>query len=161
MPEIYLKMSLKSFEGSALQPAKHKIEELCALADSREALLRSILLPEALPDAPLKGEAPQGQAPPPYIGKGCKRGLDPHPWPWSGGSFVPLPSSKKRFTLLRSPHIDKKSREQFQLETHKAQIETACCSREEACLLLLLLKNSELMGVQVKVAISYSTPFCP
>lgn len=32
---------------------------------------------------------------------------------------VPLPNNRKIFTVLRSPHIDKKSREQFQLVTHK------------------------------------------
>ena len=30
-----------------------------------------------------------------------------------------LPSKKKRFTVLRSPHIDKKSREQFEIRTYK------------------------------------------
>jgi len=32
---------------------------------------------------------------------------------------IPLPSDKEIYTVLRSPHIDKKSREQFQLKTHK------------------------------------------
>lgn len=32
---------------------------------------------------------------------------------------VPLPNKKRCFTVLRSPHIDKKSREQFELTTHK------------------------------------------
>jgi len=32
---------------------------------------------------------------------------------------VPIPNRKKIFTVLRSPHIDKKSREQFELTTHK------------------------------------------
>lgn len=32
---------------------------------------------------------------------------------------VPLPNKQKIFTVLRSPHIDKKSREQFELTTHK------------------------------------------
>jgi small subunit ribosomal protein S10 len=32
---------------------------------------------------------------------------------------IPLPSDKEVYTVLRSPHIDKKSREQFQLKTHK------------------------------------------
>lgn len=32
---------------------------------------------------------------------------------------IPLPSRLERFTVLRSPHIDKKSREQFQIKTHK------------------------------------------
>lgn len=32
---------------------------------------------------------------------------------------IPLPTKKERYTVLRSPVIDKKSREQFQLSTHK------------------------------------------
>jgi len=32
---------------------------------------------------------------------------------------VPLPTKKEIFTVLRSPHVDKKSREQFELKTHK------------------------------------------
>ncbi|MBU0571648.1 MAG: 30S ribosomal protein S10 [Candidatus Omnitrophica bacterium] len=32
---------------------------------------------------------------------------------------VPLPTRKEIFTVLRSPHVDKKSREQFMLATHK------------------------------------------
>jgi small subunit ribosomal protein S10 len=32
---------------------------------------------------------------------------------------VPLPNKKRIFTVLRSPHIDKKSREQFEIITHK------------------------------------------
>ena len=36
---------------------------------------------------------------------------------------IPLPTEKKIFTVLRSPHVNKKSREQFQLRTHKRLIE--------------------------------------
>ncbi len=32
---------------------------------------------------------------------------------------VPLPTRKERWTVLRSPHVDKKSREQFEIRTHK------------------------------------------
>ena len=32
---------------------------------------------------------------------------------------IPLPTNMKRFTVLSSPHIDKKSREQFEMRTHK------------------------------------------
>ena len=36
---------------------------------------------------------------------------------------VPLPTLIERFTVLRSPHIDKKSREQFEMRTHKRVID--------------------------------------
>ena len=32
---------------------------------------------------------------------------------------VPLPTRISRYTVLRSPHVDKKSREQFEIRTHK------------------------------------------
>lgn len=36
---------------------------------------------------------------------------------------VPLPTKTERFTVLRSPHIDKKSMEQFEMRTHKRLID--------------------------------------
>ena len=36
---------------------------------------------------------------------------------------IPLPTKKEIYTVLRSPVIDKKSREQFQLATHKRILE--------------------------------------
>jgi len=36
---------------------------------------------------------------------------------------VPLPTRRQLFTVLRSPHIDKKSREQFEMKTHKRLID--------------------------------------
>lgn len=36
---------------------------------------------------------------------------------------IPLPSKREVYTVLRSPHIDKKSREQFQIKTHKRLLE--------------------------------------
>ncbi len=32
---------------------------------------------------------------------------------------IPLPTRVSRWTVLRSPHVDKKSREQFEIRTHK------------------------------------------
>ena len=32
---------------------------------------------------------------------------------------IPLPTRKRIFTVLRSPHVNKKSREQFEVRTHK------------------------------------------
>ncbi len=36
---------------------------------------------------------------------------------------VPLPTRINRYTVLRSPHVDKKSREQFEMRTHKRLID--------------------------------------
>ena len=36
---------------------------------------------------------------------------------------IPLPTGINKFTVLRSPHVDKKSREQFEVRTHKRVID--------------------------------------
>ncbi len=36
---------------------------------------------------------------------------------------IPLPTSIQKFTVLRGPHIDKKSREQFEIRTHRRLID--------------------------------------
>jgi small subunit ribosomal protein S10 len=36
---------------------------------------------------------------------------------------IPLPTSIRKFTVLRGPHVDKKSREQFEIRTHRRLID--------------------------------------
>ena len=36
---------------------------------------------------------------------------------------IPLPTDLNKWTVLRSPHVDKKSREQFEIRTHKRLID--------------------------------------
>ncbi len=36
---------------------------------------------------------------------------------------IPLPTRIARYTVLRSPHVDKKSREQFEIRTHKRLVD--------------------------------------
>jgi small subunit ribosomal protein S10 len=36
---------------------------------------------------------------------------------------IPLPTSRTVYTVLRSPHVDKKSREQFEIRTHKRLVD--------------------------------------
>ena len=36
---------------------------------------------------------------------------------------IPLPTRISRYTVLRGPHVDKKSREQFEIRTHKRLID--------------------------------------
>ncbi len=36
---------------------------------------------------------------------------------------IPLPTSIQKYTVLRGPHIDKKSREQFEIRTHRRVID--------------------------------------
>jgi small subunit ribosomal protein S10 len=36
---------------------------------------------------------------------------------------IPLPTIKNKYCVLRSPHVDKKSREEFEIRTHKRLID--------------------------------------
>jgi small subunit ribosomal protein S10 len=36
---------------------------------------------------------------------------------------IPLPTRIRKFTVLRSPHVDKKSREQFEMRSHKRLVD--------------------------------------
>ena len=36
---------------------------------------------------------------------------------------IPLPTKTEKYTVLRSPHVNKKSREQFEIRTHKRMLE--------------------------------------
>src|SRR5205807_5541212 len=36
---------------------------------------------------------------------------------------IPLPTKIERITVLRSPHVDKKSREQYEIRTHKRVVD--------------------------------------
>lgn len=61
---------------------------------------------------------------------------------------VPLPTRKEIFTILKSVHVNKTSREQFELRTHKRLVVLSNVSSK----LLETLKRMELpSGVQVEV----------
>lgn len=63
----------------------------------------------------------------------------------------PLPTHIKKFTLLRSPHIDKKSREQIELKTFSKAIQMHHVPNAKTFLLLLhLIKVLQFEGVQCK-----------
>jgi ribosomal protein S10 len=72
-------------------------------------------------------------------------------------SCTALPPSIKRFTVLRSPHIDKKSREQFLQKSVAATMCFPPTTAKTAPLLLALLKNSQLMGVQLRIRVVLTT----
>ena len=62
---------------------------------------------------------------------------------------VPLPNRRKCFTVLRSPHIDKKSREQFELTTHKRILDIVSPS-EQTMDALMKLNISAGVDVEIK-----------
>lgn len=61
---------------------------------------------------------------------------------------VPLPNKQRRFTVLRSPHVDKKSREQFELTTHRRILDIVAPSDQT---MDALMKLSISSGVDVEI----------
>lgn len=61
---------------------------------------------------------------------------------------IPLPTSISRFTVLRGPHIDKKSREQFEIRTHKRLIDIHDTTPQTVDALMRLDLSA---GVDVKI----------
>ena len=69
---------------------------------------------------------------------------------------IRLPKTSTEYTVLRSPHIDKKSREQFEITVHKHLfcIETNIAQINKLC---LYLKQHSISGVQLKMTLNYKT----
>lgn len=61
---------------------------------------------------------------------------------------VPLPNKRRCFTVLRSPHVDKKSREQFELTTHGRVLDIVNPSDKT---MDALMKLSISSGVEVEI----------
>ena len=61
---------------------------------------------------------------------------------------IPLPTRREVFTVLRSPHIDKKSREQFEIRTHKRMIDILGWSHKTVD---ALMKLDLASGVDVEI----------
>ncbi len=61
---------------------------------------------------------------------------------------VPMPNKRRCFTVLRSPHIDKKSREQFELTTHSRIMDIISPSDQT---MDALMKLSISSGVDVEI----------
>ncbi len=62
---------------------------------------------------------------------------------------VPLPKKRQVFTVLRSPHVDKKSREQFELTTHKRIVDIVS-PVEQTMDALMKLNLSAGVDVEIK-----------
>ena len=63
---------------------------------------------------------------------------------------IPLPTKKEIFTVLRSPHVNKKAREQFQLSTHKRLVDIYSTSAKTVDALMKLELPS---GVDVEIKV--------
>ena len=63
---------------------------------------------------------------------------------------IPLPTHKKIYTVLRSPHVNKQSREQFQLSAHKRLMDIYSSSSKTIDALMKLELPS---GVHVEIKV--------
>ncbi len=61
---------------------------------------------------------------------------------------IPLPTNTKKFCVLRSPHVDKKSREQFEMRTHKRLLDILEPTQQTIDLLMKLELSA---GVDVEI----------
>jgi len=67
---------------------------------------------------------------------------------------IPLPTKINKFTVLRGPHIDKKSREQFEIRTHKRLIDIETTPQTVDALMRLDLSA----GVDIKIKMPSKEP---
>ena len=61
---------------------------------------------------------------------------------------IPLPTSINKFCVLRSPHVDKKSREQFEMRTHRRLLDILEPTQQTIDLLMKLELSA---GVDVEI----------
>ncbi|MBI2132080.1 MAG: 30S ribosomal protein S10 [Candidatus Tectomicrobia bacterium] len=64
---------------------------------------------------------------------------------------VPLPTTINKYTVLRGPHIDKKSREQFEIRTHKRLVDILDPTQQTVD---ALMKLDLAAGVDVEIKLN-------
>jgi small subunit ribosomal protein S10 len=62
---------------------------------------------------------------------------------------IPLPLQLKKVTLLRSPHIDKKARDQFEIRTYNRLLEVYCTSQTLEALMGLTVASEVQVEIEV------------
>ena len=131
MEQVLIKITIKSFEQSAIEMAITKLIQLAQLQASIN-LCQSF----ATQDQQMIGKEDHGS---------------------KILSHTALPPSIRKFTVLRSPHIDKKSREQFQQRELAATVRLRHIGMNFTSLLLALVKNNQLVGVQLRIRVMLAT----
>ncbi len=66
---------------------------------------------------------------------------------------VMLPSHTKKITVIRSPHIHKKSRDQFQIKTHKRFLEISFNNINTLYAFTEICRRLQVSGVQIEIAV--------
>ena len=74
-------------------------------------------------------------------------------------TFINQPTRNKKYTLLRSPHVHKKSREQYELVKKKAKLVLSFNQLLPVLFLVFFIENSQFPGVEVTITLNNSTHF--
>lgn len=74
-------------------------------------------------------------------------------------TFSPLPTSSRKFTVLRSPHVFKKSREQFEMKTYKSLITYSFSSQSQFRNTIRKIVHMDNCGVQTKIKLKFNCWF--
>lgn len=64
---------------------------------------------------------------------------------------IPLPTKRSVYTVLRSPHVDKKSREQFEVKVHKRLIDVMHSEDTKSKIMDALTRLEISAGVHVEI----------
>ena len=70
-----------------------------------------------------------------------------------------FPITTKKWTVLRSPHVDKKSREQFQIKNHCLLYKTNFSNKKEFMVFFQKLKHTEIYGTEFSIEVVHSSYF--
>jgi small subunit ribosomal protein S10 len=74
-----------------------------------------------------------------------------------GGSLF-LPSKTLKFTLLRSPHVNKQSRDQLEIRTYSRLLEIKSLEREKVFAFVEELNKQCPVGITLKTSFGFPTP---
>jgi len=66
-------------------------------------------------------------------------------------SFFFLPKKKKRITLLKSPHVNKTAREQFEIKYHKLSIQLKLIQLDLSVLKWILIEKPSIVHLKLKL----------
>lgn len=140
-------LCLTAMPASKHQAPKHKTTTFCYMHAKISIVLKSFEVPPPLNTVGLSSKLKQTGS-----SEARRRTKSILKKPVS----IRLPKRQALFTVLRSPHIDKKSREQFAMRIHKQLIviQTETTKLREK---LLRFQLPDLSGVQLKVIFQYKT----
>ena len=71
------------------------------------------------------------------------------------GGMIPLPTKKTRITLLRSPHVNKQSREQFETRRHSRLLKIKAFDQDTVIAFLKDVEDTCPVGVTIRATLGF------